>query len=185
MDATWETLSTAVAYDCAGFEVINETVELPDGTTSEFDYLAEPPSVVVLPFVDESEETVVAIEEWREPVGRLNHGLPAGGLEPEESPPAAAKRELREETGYVAGSIEQLTTIEPANGYADSVFHYVVARDCTPASEQQLDTDETITVELTTFDELLAAVRDDQLRDGRSAYAVLYYALFGTADDQD
>lgn len=172
----WTTLERDIAYSCAGFDVVSETVELPDGSEAPFDYLTEGESVVVLPFTDTGE--VVVIDEWRHAVGRMNRGLPAGSIEAEEQPPAAVNRELREETGYEAQTHEHMVTVEPSNGFADSVFHYFVARDCEVVGEQFLDTDETITVSTTTFDDLLSAVRAGELRDGRSAFGILYYLLF-------
>ena len=173
----WETIDSETAYSCGGFDIVNETVELPDGTQTEFDYLSEGESVVILPFTDEGE--VVTIDEWRHAVKRENHGLPAGSMEATEEPERAVRRELREETGYEAGEIEHLETFEPANGYCNSTFHYYVAHGCEPTAEQELDTDETIDVSTTTFEELLGAVRDGKLQDGRSATGIMYYALFG------
>jgi len=180
-DLSWQTLESETAYSCAGFDIVNEQVRLPDGTTAEFDYLSETESVVILPFTGSGADTddeVVIIEEWRQAVRRVNRGLPAGTMEPGEEPATAVHRELREETGYEAGEIEHLTTVEPANGYADSVFHYYAAYDCVRATEQQLDTDESIAVGTTTFDTLLDDVGSGDLRDGRSTQGILHYALF-------
>ena len=176
-DLTWETLATDVAYTCEGFDVINEDVRLPDGTTVPFDYLSEGASVVILPLTLDGE--VVVIEEWRQAVERVNRGLPAGSMEPtDDEPTDAVHRELAEETGYEAGTVEHLTSVEPANGFADAVFHYFLARECEPTAEQQLDYNESIRVDTATIDDLVADVRDGELRDGRSALGILYYALF-------
>lgn len=176
-DLAWETLSDEVAYSCEGFDVVNQSVRLPDGTEAEFDYLSETESVVVLPFRPDGE--VVVIQEWRQAVERRNRGLPAGTLEPGEDPAVAVHRELREETGHEADDATHLTTVEPANGYADSVFHYFVAEGCERAGDQSLDVDESIEVETAEFGDLLADVRNGELRDGRSAFGVCYYELFG------
>ena len=176
-DLAWETLSEEVAYSCEGFDVVTQSVRLPDGTEAEFDYLSEAESVVVLPFRADGE--VVVIEEWRQAVERRNRGLPAGTLEPGEEPAVAVDRELREETGHKAGDATHLTTVEPANGYADSVFHYFVAEGCERAGDQSLDADESIEVGTADFKNLLAEVRDGELRDGRSAFGICYYELFG------
>ncbi len=176
-ELTWETLDARTAYTCEGFDVVTEDVRLPDGTEAAFDYLAEGESVVVLPFTPNGE--VVVVEEWRQAVKRVNRGLPAGSVEPDDDEPAdAVRRELAEETGYEAGSVEPLTSVEPTNGFADAVFHYFVARDCEPTAEQQLDYNESISAGTTTFDELVERVRTGDLRDGRAATAILYYALF-------
>ncbi|NHN46921.1 NUDIX hydrolase [Halostella sp. JP-L12] len=173
----WQTLDSRVAYTCPGFDVVQEDVRLPDGTETDFDYLSEGESVVVLPFTPEGD--VVVIEEWRQAVDRVNRALPAGGLEQNDDDlPAAVRRELTEETGYEADAVEHLVTVEPANGFSDAVFHYFVARDCTATGEQDLDDNETIRVDTTPFDSLLAAVRENEIRDGRTALGVMYYALF-------
>ncbi|MEF8883112.1 MAG: NUDIX hydrolase [Halapricum sp.] len=177
-DLTWEQLESETVYTCPGFDVINETVRLPDGSETDFDYVAEGDSVVILPFTTDGE--VVVIEEWREPVRRVNYGLPAGSVETTDDEPATAvERELREETGYEAGTVGHLTTVEPANGFADTVFHYFLAEECTPTAEQDLDHDEAISVSTTGLEDLVAAVREDDLRDGRTALGVLYYHAFG------
>jgi len=177
-ELAWETLDSRVAYDCPGFDVVSQAVRLPGGVETDFDYLAEGESVVVLPFTPDGD--VVVVEEWRQAVGRVNTALPAGGLEPDDDDrDAAARRELTEETGYEADAVEHLVGVEPANGFADAVFHYYVARGCTPTGEQSLDDDETIRVDTAAFDDLREAVRTGDLRDGRSALGVMYHALFG------
>jgi ADP-ribose pyrophosphatase len=186
----WETRSRSVAYECPGFSVVHEDVRLPDGTDTDFDYLSESPAVVVLPFLDDEcvsdtdADGVVVIEEWRQAVGRVNRGLPAGSLEPDDDDFAvAARRELREETGYAAGDVTHLCTVEPANGLLDSVHHVFVATGCTPAGEQELDFNESIRVDTTSFDDLLASVRDGSIRDGRTHVAVTRYALERRLDE--
>lgn len=176
-DRRWETVDSETAYSCDGFDIVSEIVELPDGTQTDFDYLAEGESVVILPFTGDG--AVVVIDEWRHAVGRDNRALPAGSMEAGEDRDTAVRRELREETGYEAGEIEHLESFEPANGYCNSRFHYYVAHDCEPTAEQALDSDESIDVSTASFEELLDAVRDGELRDGRSATGIMYYALFG------
>ncbi len=171
----WRTVSQERAYSCGGFDIINETVELPSGEEAEFDYLSETESVVILPFTPAGD--VVTIREWRHAVRRVNHGLPAGSLEPGEEPQDAVGRELVEETGYEPGTVEHLSTIEPSNGFSDAVFHYFVARDCEPAGEQDLDDDETIEPDICSFEELSESVRTGTFRDGRSAFAIAQYLL--------
>ncbi|MFB6093854.1 MAG: NUDIX hydrolase [Halanaeroarchaeum sp.] len=174
-DLTWETRDAELAYTCPGFEIVAETVALPDGTETDFDYLHDDPAVVVLAFTPAGD--VVVVDEWRQAVSRVNRGLPAGGVEPDdEDLDATARRELEEETGYVPDRLERLGTFEPANGVTDAVHHYYVAHGCSPDGGRDLDDDESIRVETTDFDTLREAVLDGEVRDGRTALAVLLYA---------
>ncbi|WP_435333876.1 NUDIX hydrolase [Haloarchaeobius sp. TZWWS8] len=178
----WETTDSWVGYECPGFDVVHDEVTLPDGTETDFDYVDEPHAVVVLPFTTGGD--VVVIEEWRQAVGHVNRGLPAGTVEPEDDDLAlAAKRELTEETGYVADRVEHLTTIEPANGIANSVHHHFVAYGCEDADEQDLDFNESIRVDVAEYDDLLADVQSGDIRDGRAVTGLMYYELFREQHD--
>jgi ADP-ribose pyrophosphatase len=186
-DLAWETLDSDIDYACPGFDVRRDEVRFPDGETDGFHYVDEPPAVVVLPLTPDGD--AVVIDEWRQAVGRVNRGIPAGTMEPEdgaegadgdvtdEAVERAAARELAEETGYEADAFERLTTVEPTNGMANAVHHHVLATGCEPTAERELDHNESISVETVPYEDLLAAVVDDGLRDGRAVTAVLWYEL--------
>ncbi|QLG61337.1 NUDIX hydrolase [Halorarum salinum] len=174
-DLAWETVDSGVDYTCPGFDVRRDDVRLPDGTETDFHYVDEPPAVVVLPFTPDGD--VVLVEEWRQAVGRVNRGLPAGTVEDGDDADleAAARRELREETGHEADSLSHLVTVEPENGIANSVHHHFLARGCRPTAEQDLDFNESIRPVVADYDEFRAAVFGGEVRDGRAVLAVSRY----------
>ncbi|GAA0298467.1 NUDIX hydrolase [Halarchaeum salinum] len=183
-DLAWETTASEIAYTCPGFDIVRDDVVLPDGTETDYDYLDDDPAVVVLPFTPDGD--VVVIEEWRQAVKRVNRGLPAGSVEPDDADlTAAARRELEEETGYVADSLRSLTTLEPANGITNAVHHVFVAEGCTPTGERDLDFNESIRVEETPHEALRDAVREGDCRDGRTALALLYHDAFRPESEGD
>ena len=171
----WERLDDQIVFDCPGFSVREDLVRLPDGTETEYHSVLERPAVVVLPFTPDDE--VVTVAEWRQAVGRVNNGLPAGTVDPDEDLERAARRELREETGYEAETVRVVDSFEPTNGVSDSVHHNVVAHGCTPTAERDLDDNESIAVRVRPYDDLLADAVDGRLRDGRAALAVFGHEL--------
>jgi NUDIX domain. len=98
-------------------------------------------------------------------------------MEADEDRTVAARRELREETGYEASRMEHLLTAEPSNGIANSVHHHLVAYDCEPTAEQELDDNESIRVDVVDYEKYLDRVVDDELNDGRSALTLLQYEM--------
>ena len=173
-ELAWDTIDSAVEFSCPGFDIRRDGVRFPDGTEDDFHYLAEGDCVVVIPFTAAGD--LVVIEEWRQAVDRVSRGFPAGRVEPEDADlAAAAHRELREETGYIADEVEYLTAAEPANGITDAVHHYFVARRCLENGTQDLDHNESIRVSLTTMDRLRDRVYGGEVRDGRTALGVFYH----------
>ncbi|ERG95494.1 NUDIX hydrolase [Haloquadratum walsbyi] len=175
-DLAWQTDNSDIEYSCPGFDVRRDDVVLPDGTSTDFHSVEEPPAVIILPFTPTDD--IVFIKEWRQAVGRVNQGLPAGTVEDGDTALLdAAKRELIEETGYEAGSMKKLFQTEPANGLLDTVHHYFVAYDCEQTASQQLDYNESIYVNVTAYEAFRAAVRQGEIQDGRAVTAVAQYEL--------
>jgi len=173
-DLAWETTDRETAYTCPGFSIVHETVSLPDGTETDFDYLHDEPAVVILPFTPDGD--LVVIDEWRQAVKRVNRGFPAGSVEDtEDDLAAAARRELQEETGYVAEEVTYLDSFEPANGISDAVHHYFAAEGCRPTASQDLDFNESIAVTETTIGDLREDLATGDVLDGRTALGLLLY----------
>jgi len=168
----WETLDTERTARTPGFDVRRDDVRLPDGTETEFDYVETPPTVVILAFRPDGK--LVVIEEYRHAVGRVSRGLPAGTVESgDDSPAVAARRELREETGYEAGELGHLCTTEPINGLSNACNHHFVATDCTSETAPDHEATESIRVETTTLEALREQISTGAVRDARTIVSVL------------
>jgi len=157
----------------AQFELVTETVELPNGRRATLDVVRHPGAAAIVPFL--APDRVLMIRQWRHAVSDYLFEVPAGKLDPGEAPEACAMRELEEETGYRAGRLEKLTSIIVSPGFTDEVIHLFAAFDL-EASRQQLEPDEVIELVPMDLAEALDQVRSGQLRDAKSAMALLLAA---------
>lgn len=142
-----------------------DRVTLPNGRTVELEVVRHPGAAAVVPMKDP--DTVILIRQYRHAVGGFIYEIPAGKLHPGEDPRACAARELEEEIGYRADTLELLTSIFTAPGFADEVIHIYKAGGLT-AGTQQLDQDEVLEVVEMPLANALARIRDGTIRDGKT-----------------
>jgi ADP-ribose pyrophosphatase len=113
---------SAVAFRGRVFTVKVDRVVYPDGRTVEMDVVRHPGSVVLI--ATPSVDRVVLIRQYRYVVDKWLWELPAGTLDPGETPEAAARRECHEEIGKIADSARCLTTLYPSPGFCDEAMHF-------------------------------------------------------------
>ena len=142
-----------------------ETVTLPNGATVELELVRHPGAAAVVPIKDDG--TVVLVRQYRHATGGFIYEIPAGKLNPNEDPRDCAMRELEEEIGYRASSLELLTSIFTAPGFADEVIHIFKATGLIPG-RQQLDHDEVLDVVELPLEKAMAQIRDGTIRDGKT-----------------
>ncbi|HIP57347.1 MAG TPA: NUDIX domain-containing protein, partial [Ignisphaera aggregans] len=106
------------------FAVLKRVIDV-DGNEVVRDVVSFGTAVAVLPIIDDNK--VVLVRQYRAPVNSWILEVPAGKVEPGESPEECAKRELEEETGYRAMSMEKLVSIYTSPGYSDEVLHIYLA----------------------------------------------------------
>lgn len=150
------------------FELVTQTVA--DGSTLRREVVRHPGAVVVLALTDDNR--IVLIRNFRVAVEDWVWELPAGTMEPPEPAIDCAKRELEEETGYLAGAIEPIGEFLTTPGMTDELMRAFFARDLTKV-EQRLEHDERIEVHLTPVEETLEMIESGVLRDAKSMISIL------------
>jgi ADP-ribose pyrophosphatase len=147
------------------FNLINEKYTLDNGVTSEMDFIQHPGAAAMVPMLNQTE--IVLIKQYRHAIREFIWEIPAGTIDPRESPINCAKRELIEEIGYSAHNWHQLGTITPLPGYSNERIHIFIASNLRPA-EQHLDEDEMINVNVVKLDEALKMILTGEISDGKT-----------------
>ncbi len=147
------------------FTMVTENITLSNGVTVDIDILRHPGAAAIVPLFEK--DTVVLIRQYRHAVGGNIWEIPAGTLEPEESPLVCAKRELIEETGFAADSWQKLGEITPVPAYSDERIHLFLATDLTPAP-QNLDEDEMLKVHKIRFDQAMEMISKGEIQDSKT-----------------
>ena len=126
-DFTERKIQSDTVFAGAMLTVQKDKVRLPDGKTAAREVVRHPGAVIIAPMIDDN--TLLLEWQFRYAIGRHLWELPAGKLDFGEQPQAAAKRELLEETGYVADKWQFAADLDVCVGYSDERARMFVARD--------------------------------------------------------
>lgn len=152
------TVTEEVAHDPSGFEIHRNIVRHPG-------------SAVMMAIDDE--QRILLVRQFRLPAERELWELPAGRLDPGEDSLTAARRELREETGYRANLWKKLISFWPSPGYVGEKMDVFLARDLTQGNQELMD-DERIEMQWFAAGEVGEMIRRGDIEDGKTLIG--YYA---------
>jgi len=161
--------------ECQIFNVVRKWTEGTDGRRHVRQVIRHPGAVVILPRLDDGR--VVLIRNYRAAVGRHLLELPAGTLELGEEPVVAAHRELAEETGYRAQSMQWLTSFFASPGILDEKMHLFLATGL-ESGPRDLQPDEQIESVVLPWNEALALARDRQIEDAKTLIGLFFVEMF-------
>lgn len=172
-------MSGQVLLESRKFRVERLQLTGHDGVSRPHDLIVHPGAAVILPCLDDGQ--LLFIRNYRFAVQRELLELPAGTLDAPggkpEAPIDCARRELTEETGYVAAHVRPLISFYSTPGICNEAMHAFLATGLTPGPTR-LEPDEHIRPQPLTLDEALAAARDGGIQDAKSLVTLLYFDRF-------
>jgi ADP-ribose pyrophosphatase len=166
-------IDSQTLYEGSVVKFYVNTVVLPNGNTAKREIVGTRGAVAIVPLTGDGH--VQLVRQYRSGISDFLLEIPAGTLEPGESPDEAAPRELAEETGYRAESWRYLTGIYTTPGICDEVIHIYLAAGLTGGSNH-LDPDEFIDVVTLPLAEAVALVFSGDIRDAKTIAGLLLAA---------
>lgn len=156
-------------------KVHRDRVRLPDGSEAVREYIRHPGAVAIVALFEDGR--VLLERQFRYPLAREFIEIPAGKLEPGEDSLETARRELLEETGYVAAEWRRLGLIHNAIGYSDEGIELWAARGL-EMREQKLEQGEFLEVFTLPLAEAQDMVRDGRITDVKTITGLLWVEGF-------
>jgi ADP-ribose pyrophosphatase len=157
-------------YEGKIFALDHLQVELPDGRPATRDVIENADAVCVVA-IDE-EDQLLLVKQYRIAAGRVLTEIPAGKLNPSESPLEGALRELREETGCVPGKMEYLFGLQMTPGFVTETVHHFLASELR-FEQARPDDGEFLQVERVAFSRVVEDIMAGRIHDGKTVAGVL------------
>lgn len=171
-----EVLSSSVLHRGRAVRLRLDRVRMPSGRETSREIIEHPGSVGILPLL--TRERVLLIRHYRHAVGKTIWEIPAGTMEPGETPEECARRELEEETGYRARRLEPFFECYAAPGYSQELMHVFLARGL-ERTKRRPEEDEIISVRSLASEKAFRLVESGKIRDAKTICALSYLRASG------
>ncbi len=165
-----EPISSEEIFNGKIVHLFRDTVRLPNGKPATREVMRHPGAAAVVAMTDEG--NVILVRQYRHPFSQVMLEIPAGKLDPGEDPLVCARRELLEETGYVAAEFTSLGVLYPSVAVLDEKIHLFLAKGLTFHATNP-DADEFLHIEERPLKVLVADILAGDVPDGKTQTAVL------------
>ena len=167
-------ISTLASLHTRSFSAYLDIVILRDGRTGKRMKIDHPEAAAVVPFI--SNDKILMVRQYRYALGMETLEIPAGKVDPGETPEACIRRELLEETGYEAEAFTFLHTYAPAIGYSNERIHLFSARHLRK-KQTKVDEREISAVETHTLKSLKEMAKQGLIEDGKTLLGLFFAGM--------
>ena len=174
MKKPWKTISSKVVYKNPYYYIRKDKVIKPDGKKGFYDVVVKPPSVIIAALNDKGEVAMVKLYRYTNSIFSLE--IPAGSSDGQK-PLTAAKRELQEETGLVAGQWKMLGKFQTANGIMQQMEYLYLATNLKQTSANSKEEEGISKVQFIPIRKALKMVLEHKITDIQSTNAILMVAV--------
>ncbi len=168
----YKRLNRTLVSKGAIIDYYRDEILVPNGHKGMWDHIEHKGAAAALAVLDDGR--ILMVRQYRNSIERETLEIPAGGLNTGEDPKDAAVRELKEETGYIAGHVEKLLSLYTTVAFSNEKIHIYLATEL-KRSVQNLDEDEFVDVEAYTPEQLVAFIREGRIEDSKTISAVMMY----------
>lgn len=180
----WKKLKSKYLLENPWYKVRQDTVLRPDGAEGTFNVVECGKSVFIVPVTRDSK--VLLVKLFRYPTQSEGWEVPAGGVEADETPLAAARRELQEETGQKSNDWIDLGSFESMNGITDSVGHIFEAKNLIETTYNEQAEEGISEVRAFSLHEIVEMIQSGQIVDALSIAALMHFCIkHGLLDDRN
>ena len=183
----WRLLSSIYSFSDRWLRLRSDTVRLPGGSTLTPYHVIEAADWVNVVAISDA-GCIVLVEQYRHAVTRTMLEIPAGHIDANETPEAAARRELQEETGYGGGQWHALGSLHPAASRFNNQVHSFLALGVTRVAAPAQEESENLHLHEIPWGEFVAGLRAGTMRlreANQMSSLLLVHLLAGSSDDPE
>lgn len=174
MSEEFKRLDRKLIHNGRIIDYYQDTIKLPNGNEALYDFIRHKGAAAMIAVREDGR--LLMVRQWRNAIDRFTLEIPAGGLNSIDEPTeAAAVRELREETGYLAENVRFLLRIYTTVAFCSEGIDIYLATGLKRHESQHLDEDEFVDVGAYSLEELVQMIYDGKIEDAKTICAIMTY----------
>lgn len=167
-------LARKTIYESPWINLYIDRVQMPSGQIIDAYHQLDYPQESVVALLLNQDQEICCIQSRRYTTQSLEWELPSGGIERDEDPLEAARREVMEETGLHIASLKHCYTYNPSNGMSNQKAH-IVFGEVEDEIQSDYDTDEVSSIHWFTREKVQDLLKKNAIADGMSLLPLLLY----------